>query len=87
MSLGGENPNKVSNIVVPQIPRFRELYFKLLDAVGGVKGKEMQEHGKRKGKEKEGQDWSADEKIWRGMGMGEEGGKGVMIVGISQAKF
>jgi len=70
---GGENPRKVQNIVRPQIPRFRNLYYKLLSELGSVRSKELVAANKLATAK------SREERMWLRMGLGAEDGSGVVV--------
>lgn len=66
---GAENPQKVQNIVRPQVDRFRGLYFKLLREIGGVSPASgpVDVSG-----------LSGDEAVWTSLGLGESNGSGLL---------
>ncbi|KAJ9114983.1 hypothetical protein QFC22_005311 [Naganishia vaughanmartiniae] len=66
---GAENPKKVQNIVRPQIDRFRGLYFKLLQEIGGVSP--ASEQANISG-------LSGDEAVWATLGLGKSNGSGLL---------
>lgn len=69
---GAENPQKVRNIVRPQIPRFRGLYFKLLREIKGISPASGSADVAG---------LSGDEAEWTAMGLGKEDGSGRLKVG------
>ena len=68
---GAENPEKVKNIVRPQIHRFRGLYFKLLREIKGISpaAGAVDTAG-----------LSGDEAVWTAMGLGKSDGSGRLRV-------
>lgn len=68
---GAENPEKVKNIVRPQINRFRGLYFKLLREIKGISPATgtVDVSG-----------LSGDEAVWTAMGLGKSDGSGRLRV-------
>jgi hypothetical protein len=68
---GAENPQKVKNIVRPQIPRFRGLYFKLLREIQGISPATGSADVSG---------LSGDEAEWTAMGLGKEDGSGRLKV-------
>lgn len=80
---GAENPDKVKNIVSPQMHRFRGLYGRLLRGMGGVAAEDQEKMrladlGDVGGPEEEKKE---REEAWRRCGLGVDGGEGVLKVG------
>jgi hypothetical protein len=75
---GAENPQKVQNIVRPQVNRFRGLYFKLLREIGGVSPASgpVDVSG-----------LSGDEAVWTSLGLGESNGSGLLKVSLRNFQF
>lgn len=74
---GAENPQKVQNIVRPQIDRFRGLYFKLLREIGGVSPASGPVNTSG---------LSGDEAVWTALGLGKSDGSGVLKVSLQHIR-